>query len=36
VRLEEVSDRVSKVARNESLDTDALVDEAIRWHFRRG
>jgi AbrB family looped-hinge helix DNA binding protein len=32
--LEEVSKRVSGVAKKEKLDVDALVDEAIRWARR--
>jgi antitoxin PrlF len=31
VPLEEVSKRVSKIARKEGLDVEALVEEAISW-----
>jgi len=29
--LEEMSKRISEVARREKIDVDGLVDEAIRW-----
>ena len=36
VPLEEISERLSKVARKEKVDVDALVNEAIRWARRSG
>jgi AbrB family looped-hinge helix DNA binding protein len=31
VPLEQISERLGKIAKKRSLDVDALVDEAIRW-----
>jgi AbrB family looped-hinge helix DNA binding protein len=29
--LEEISERIEKIARKEKVDIDKLIDEAIRW-----
>jgi hypothetical protein len=31
LRLEEISEKMEKVAEKEKIDIDKLIDEAIRW-----